>query len=364
MDTGTGIFTHEHTDLSLADVIPLTLTHTYRAQDTGSRAFGIGVSDNYDITLYVDTGGSYTYADLILADASALHYVRTSSGTSYLDAVFQNTSSPTPFYGSAITWTGDAWLLSMKDGTQMVFGAGSLLSSINGNTLSIERDPNNNSLQSVVSPNGRGLYFSYNSNGLVAQVEDNIGRTVGYAYDSNGRLSAYTDSNGGVTSYSYDSLGRLTTITTPTNDALVTNQYDTNNSVTLQTLADGNTYAFNYTLDTNGKVTATDVTDPRGYVENITFNSNGYATSDTRAVGQPEQQQITYNSDPDTDLLLSSTDGLNRTTSYTYDSLGNRTSVTKLAGTAAAATTSYTYDPVFSMLTSQTDALGDTWTYA
>jgi hypothetical protein len=140
VDTGTGIFTYEHTDLSLADVIPLTLTHTYRAQDTGSRAFGIGVSDNYDMTLYVDTGGSYTYADLILADASDIHYVRTSSGTSYLDAVFQNTSSPTPFQGSTIIWTGDAWLLSMKDGTQLVFGAGSLLDSItdrNGNTLSI-----------------------------------------------------------------------------------------------------------------------------------------------------------------------------------------------------------------------------------
>jgi len=72
VDTGTGIFTYEHTDLSLADVIPFTLTHTYRAQDTGSRAFGIGVSDNYDVTLYVDTGGSYTLRDA-LANCCKMH---------------------------------------------------------------------------------------------------------------------------------------------------------------------------------------------------------------------------------------------------------------------------------------------------
>jgi YD repeat-containing protein len=78
--------------------------------------------------------------------------------------------------------------------------------------------------------------------------------------------------------------------------------------------------------------------------------------------GQPEQQAITYTRDPNTNLMLSSTDQLGRTTTYTYDSRGNTTSVTRLYGTQQAATTSYTYDPNFSQITGAADPLGHTWT--
>ena len=363
VDAATGLFVYEHTDFSIPDVIPIQLQRTYRELDTGSRAFGIGTSDNYDITLYLDSGGSYTYADLILADASDIHYVRTSSGTSYLDAVFQN-SSPTPFYGSTITWTGSSWLLSMKDGSQMVFGAGSLLDSMtdrNGNTLSIERDSNNN-LQSVVSPNERGLYFTTDSSGRITQAEDDIGRTTGYSYNAAGYLASVTDQNGGVTSYSYDSAGRMLSFTTPNGNVHVTNQYDSNNRVTEQTLPDGGIYNFAYELGSGGNVAATTMIDPRGSSCSMAFNSSGYITSDIWAMTKPEQVEDTYNRDPNTNLVSSVTDALGRTTAYTYDSLGNLASVTSLAGTSSAATTSITYDPTFSQPTSLTDPLGHTWT--
>ena len=170
-----------------------------------------------------------------------------------------------------------------------------------------------------------------------------------------------TDQDGGVTSYSYDSAGRMLSFTTPNGNVHVTNQYDSNNRVTEQTLPDGGIYNFAYELGSGGNVAATTMIDPRGSSCSMAFNSNGYITSDIWAMTRPEQVEDTYNRDPNTNLLNSVTDTLGRTTAYTYDSLGNTTSITSLAGTSSAATTSMTYDPNFGQLTSVTDPLGHTW---
>ena len=70
-------------------------------------------------------------------------------------------------------------------------------------------------------------------------------------------------------------------------------------------------------------VAQVDVTDPRGYVERVVFDPAGYKTSDTHALGQPEQQTITYSYYND-NLLQSATDALGRVTSFDYDAKGNR----------------------------------------
>jgi RHS repeat-associated protein len=127
--------------------------------------------------------------------------------------------------------------------------------------------------------------------------------------------------------------------------------------VSTQTQADQTTYQFAYTLDGNGKVTQTDMTDPRGFVRRVTLSPTGYTLSDTRALGQPEARTITYQRQPDTNLVLGGTDALNRTTAYTYDAMGNMVSVTRLAGTPDAVTTTFTYEPTFNRLASVTDPL-------
>ena len=282
------------------------------------------MSDNYDIWISVDQGGSYTYADLILPDAGRIHYTRVSSGTSYIDAVFEATSSPGAYYGSKITWiSGVGWHLVMKDGTQMSFGGGSMLAAItdrNGNTVQVQRGSGSTR---IVSPHGRWISLTYDGltydgNGRVDRAQDNTGRTVWYAY-SGGHLSKFYDANGGVTSYSYDSAGRMVSFTTPNGNVHANNQYDSNGRVVRQTQPDGGQYNFSYLLDGNGKVTETDMTDPRGSSCNLTFDSKGYPLSDTWAVGQPEQQSITYDRDSNTELLNSTTDTLGRTTAYTHD---------------------------------------------
>ena len=293
VDVGSGIFTYNHTDLELSDVTPIQLTRTYRENDTSSYVFGVGIIDNYDLQIIVDSGGQYMYADLILPDAGRVHYIRTSSGTGFVDAVFQNVS-PTSYSGSTIAWSGSSWTLTLKDKTQMTFGYASMLTSItdrNGNTVQVQRGSGNN-ISQIVSPNGRWISFTYDSNGRVDRAQDNTGRTVWYAYNSSGHLVKFYDANGGATSYTYDSAGRMIGFTTPNGNVHANNQYDSNNRVVQQTQPDGGIFNFNYLLDGNGNVTETDLSDPIGSSCNMTFNPSGYLQSDTRAVGKPEQEGL------------------------------------------------------------------------
>ena len=106
-------------------------------------------------------------------------------------------------------------------------------------------------------------------------------------------------------------------------------------------------------------VAQVDVTDPRGYIRRVVFNSAGYMTSDTHALGQSEQQAVTYSYYSD-NLMKSVTDALGRTTSYDYDANGNLARITRLDGTPEAVTTTFTHESQFNCLATVTDPLNHT----
>ncbi len=365
VDSGTGLFVHRNIDLSLPGVIPITFTRTYRNEDSRSRPFGIGATHNYEIFL-VGNVAPYTWQELILPDGGRIHYDRISPGWDSGSAVYEHVSTPTRFYGSRISWNGNGWDLKLKDGTVFVFGDGLLSPSPatigmrdrNGNVLTLIRD-SQGQLIKILSPSGRWIEFTYDSSKRITQAKDNSGRVVMYEYDASARLWKVTNPAGGVTEYTYDSSHRMLTIKNPRGIVKVTNEY-TNGRVTKQTLANGKTYLFNYTLDGGGQITQTDVTDPRGNVRRLAFNSAGYIVSNTYALGTSVQRTFTYERQAGSNLVLSVTDPLNRVTAHTYDSLGNRTSTTRLAGTPEAVTTSFTYEPSFNELASITDPLNHT----
>ncbi|UEP39789.1 DUF6531 domain-containing protein (plasmid) [Burkholderia ambifaria] len=372
VDCATGLFVLSRTDLSVAGTIPLALTRVYRQGDSTSRAFGIGTSDRYDIFTIGDTG-SYTYQDLILPDGGRVHFVRTSAGTSWSDAVYTATSTPSAYYGAKIRWVNNGWQLKMRDGRTMLFAecagcTNSRMAALRefddrlGNKLTLTRDAYGN-LTLINNPDGRFISLTYDSSNRVTQAQDSIGQTVTYQYDSNGRLAQVTDPDGGIEHYTYDSANNMLTVTRPGGQAMVTNQYDSHNRVAQQTLADGGIYQFAYTLDGSGNVTQTSITDPNGNVRQIVFNSSGYSTSASWAVGKPEAQTFTYGRGAGTNWLTSSTDALGRTTSYTYDTAGNLATITALSGTSQAVTGTYTYESVFNRPTTYTDGLGHTTTY-
>jgi RHS repeat-associated protein len=384
IDMGTGLFVYSKTDLVLQDLIPIVLSRTYRQNDPVSRSFGVGTGMPYDMFMVGDNNTfpeGYTFQDLILPNGGRIHFQRISPCTGangYCDfgnAVYEHTSSTTDFYGAILRFQGCSpsglWTLTKKDGTVYCFpdsdasnngrsAAPNGMRDRYGNSLIFTRDGNHN-LTQIATPNGRWIQFTYDSGNRITQAQDNIGRTTTYSYDAGGRLTRVVDANGGVWNYTYDAFSQMTSIQDPRGIFYLTNQYDQNGRVIRQTQADNSNFAFSYTTDpVTGVITQTDMTDPRGFVTRLAFNANRYTSSRIVALGRPEQQSITYNRDPNTNLLNSVTDSLGRQTAYTYDANGNVLTVTELAGTPNAVTTTFTYEPNFNQRSSITDPLNHT----
>ena len=362
VDLGTGLFVLSKTDVILPATMPLTVTRTYRQLDSKPRPFGIGANWNFGLFLSTTAPGTYQAADLNLPDGGQVHYVRTSTGTSYSDAVFETTSSPTAFYKSQITWNGVGWTLRLRDGTKYIFhNEIAPLSRIEdrfGNSITLSRDtPGSINITQATSSDGRWVKFGYDASNRVTSATDNAGRVTGYQYDAAGYLWKVTNPKSGVTTYTYDASNRMATIQDARLITFLTNEYWPDGKVKKQTQADSTTFQFAYTIDGNGKVTQTDVTDPRGYVHRVTFNAAGYPLTDTRAYGTAQAQTTTYVRQTSGQLPTSITDALGRRTDIGYNAAGSVTSVTRLAGTGHPIATSTTYEQPFELVGTVTDPL-------
>lgn len=410
VDLFTGLYLYNRTDLSIRDVEPITVSRSYRPADQTSRAFGIGSNLSYDLYL-VGTTFPYTYQYLILPDGGHVYFPRTSSGTSFEDAVYQAQGCPgSPYYGAVLRWDtsvpGSAWSITLKDGTVYYFpdsynstsarsAAAIMIRDRVGNTVTLTRDGNHN-LTQITSPNGRHLFLTYDGSNRVTQATDDIGRVVQYAYDSGGRLQTITDPLQHTEQLGYEtqtvdpakSIGgvstttNLTTVVDERGNPITTNTYDANGRIAKQTYPDGTSYTFSFTTHsvtplptvivaggggtTPGPVsvvTQVDFTNERGSTTRQKFDANGFTTNIIDALGLPEQRTTTYNRDPSTSLVNSEVDALGRTTTYQYDAVGNITQVTRLSGTPNAVSASMTYDPTYNKVTSVTDPNGNKTTF-
>jgi RHS repeat-associated protein len=367
VDLGTGLFVLKKTDLILPDVLPITLTRTHRRGGVlqGARPFGIGSNHPYELFLLPDTQDNEV--DLILPDGARVHYTRISPAGVEDNVVFEHSTTPSAFFRSRLHRIKRSfWELRLNDGMVYVFERVlppqlTLIRDRYGNTIHIiRREEEHGKVSKIISPNGRWLEFTIDEEHIehnVVQVRDNFGRIISYSYDDRGRLSTVTDPLGGVTEYTYE-FNQIRTIKDARGIVFLTNEYDEKGRVIKQTQADGSTYQFEYTVDDAGKIIQTVVVDPRGNIRRVTFNGDGYMLTDTRAVGTPEEQTTTYERQPGTNLILSTTDALGRKTAYTHDAMGNITSIIQLAETPQAVTTQFTYEPKFNQVTRLTDPLG------
>jgi len=414
VDLSTGLFVYSSTDLVLPDFIPIKFTRTYRSMDTVSRPFGLGFTDSYEMFMVGDTA-PYTYQELILPDGSRVRFDVIShepTENSYTQVVYECLSKPGPWYGAILaadfSFPGSTWSITTRDGMKYFFPDAFAevnpalqaligISDRHGNTITIARA--GGVVTQILGSGGRYINFESDAWGRITQATDSSGRTVQYTYAGDGYLSTVTDPNGGVTTYTYDSNNNMLTIEDARGTTYLTNEYDSNQRVIKQTLADGNTYQFSWTATSNTAQTFTEtgqeppglnglpgsilafracttclegylalisqvnITDQRGNVRQVQFGPTGYMTSDTRAYGTSIQQTTTYAYSAD-NLLQSTTDALGRTTAYTFDAKGNLTGLTKLSGTSSAVSTSYTYERMFSQLASVTDPLSHTTNYS
>lgn len=375
----TGIFTNQEVDISLPDVIPLTVERVHVAADTTGvvRAFGRATFHSLNSYLWRPDINSWQTVVLILADGTRVPFVRTSGGTSGETGVWENTARAGAFFGAQLRFNdfeavgGRArYELVLRDGTVLGFtNLEAWLSYIrdpNLNQVTFFRDPNNlQRLLRVVSPNGRWLAFTYDGSNRVTQIADNDGRAWNYDYDAQGRLWHAIDPNGKSRTYTYESTTshRLATLTDARQNLILTNEYWPDGRVKKQTLADGATFQFAYTVNGQGQVTQTNMTDPRGTVRRVQFNAQGLISSDTFALGLPEQQVYTFGYQTATNLLESTTDAAGRTTRYTYNGFGQALTETRMWGTPQAVTTTMTYEPVFQQLATVSDPLSNVTRY-
>ena len=281
-----GNFKLLQTDLFVPDIIPLCLTRTYFAWNSGRRAFGVGMNHPYDICP-TGTRFPYTYMDLNLEDGNVIYLPRISKGTGYADAVFRHNRSSSEFFGAQIAWNGNGWTMTFRDGRKIYFpeaydaknfaqGAPTEMVDSEGHRIQLKRDAARN-LEEIISPSGHKLHFKYGFGDRIAEAWDDLGNVRKYSYDQTGHLHTVSDGTKLLYRFEYERLMSgdndpylLTAALDGNWNVLVRNKF-LNGRVSEQTLADGEVYRYEYQFN-GAEVIRTTVTLPSGEKEEFFFH--------------------------------------------------------------------------------------------
>ncbi|WP_426700906.1 RHS repeat-associated core domain-containing protein [Rhodanobacter sp. Col0626] len=408
VDLLSGTLVENHTDIAIDDVIPISLTRQWHAIGNSAlidsatlsdtRSFG-GWRSNYDMFTVNSTAGAWDNIGVRLPDGNKLGPFTQITSNPGGDGSWVYSGNVAGYVGATLDSPlnttlcdsldrSECYVLRMPNGTRYYMSVSSGLYEIRDrydNRVQIIR--NGGLIAQIVSPSGRYLSFTYNSDNNVSQIADNTGRTWSYTYHKTSFkagtwgpggatttnatlyfLDKVTYPDGTATNYHYNEdftapfgspgtcaaplPSTLTSVTDRNNQTVMTNTY-CGSQVSKQVLADGGTWQFAYG---SGE---TDVTDPLGHVRKVLFDPvSGYPSSDTSAAGTSLAQTTTYVREA-SGLMDSTIDPLGRKTTFTYDSNGNPLTVTKLAGTADAVSQSFTWTGD-SQIVSVTDELSRT----
>jgi YD repeat-containing protein len=263
VDLRYGNFLVRQTDLYMNDVFSVPLTRTYNSGDyvhaNRRHAFGNNTNHPFDIAP-LGTRNPYTYEMLVLEDGDYLFFDRVSTGTGYLDAIFQHTETSTRFYKAVTEWNGDGWTTSLTDGTKIDFpeaysstnmaqGAATAIRDGQGNKLELVRDGQRN-LMEIRTPRGHKMKFKYDEQSRIVSAEDGRVQWARYQYSSDGMLTDVVFSSGRERHYKYD--GHLMTgVQDEKHNALVRNTYrDT--TLIRQDFGNGQIFSYQYNSTSGG----------------------------------------------------------------------------------------------------------------
>lgn len=197
-------------------------------------------------------------------------------------------------------------------------------------------------LESIEMPLGGRLQVTMRDGRLV-QISDSIGRTMQYHYE-NGRLSDVVHMDQGITHYEYDSNGYLVRAVDQAKVAYLCNEYDQEGRVTLQTLANGDTYRAEYSLE-NRTVKVTNGI--RNQTVLYTCSKNGEILS--AEYGDGTKKSYAYD---EAGNRISSTDRRGNETRWKYDAIGRVVEEARPGGLV----TTYQYDENGNLVLKQDNA--------
>lgn len=283
-----GMFKLRQTDIFVADVMPLSLTRTYRVWSGYSRAFGVDGNHPYDICPS-GTRFPYTYMNLNLEDGRPIYLPRISKGTRYEDAIYRNGNVGSEFYDARINWNGNGWTMNFPDGRQFLFpesyhaknfaqGAPIEMRDEHGNRIQLKRD-NVRNLQQLISPSGHAITFKYDDASRIVEAQDDAGTVRKYAYNPSGHLETVSDGAHALYRFEYEALLHergydpylMTAVLDGNGRVLLKNVYRDASRVSEQRLANGDVYRYNYQFDNRHNVIQTTVTPPSGESKNFSF---------------------------------------------------------------------------------------------
>lgn len=267
VDLHSGMFVLRQSDLFVSDVMPLSLTRTYRGWDYEKRArdFGVATNHPYDICT-TGTRFPYTYTDLNLEDGRQIHFPRVSKGTGYADAVFRHDATASEFYGAQIAWNGDGWTLDFRDGRRFLLpeayhaktfaqGAPYEMRDAEGRRIQLKRDKERR-LTQLISPSGHTITFEYDGADRVAEARDDAGNVRKYSYDATDHLESVADASHVIYRFQYAPLVHvqgydpylMTAIVDGAGRVLLQNIYNDSDGgrISEQRLANGDVYRYEY----------------------------------------------------------------------------------------------------------------------
>ena len=346
VSTVTGNNYHDETDLMIRGRgLNLAFTRTYNSAPSSTKVdIGLGYGWVHAYAMRLKSNDYGACANCSASQAPENGNSKTSSIT-YTDErggehnylVNESSFSVTPPQGEFDSLTLDTPVagnhtLAFRNGVQYIFesiGAGNLKTTPNINAR----------LKQIKDPWGNQLNFSYDANGRLSIISDNLGiagRTgLSFSYDVTGHLAQIADWSGRTRQYSVDAGGNLARYTNPLNQS---NNYNyspgthlltsvtrplTRNGVPVQTSfayyqngktfndhdALGNTETLDYDLYRK----STRVTDPRGGVRDYEYDASGRLTKLTEA----DHAILQFQSQAD-GLRYSRRDGLGYLTQYSY----------------------------------------------
>lgn len=388
IDLKTGRFSYAETDISIRDVIPLTLGRNYRPSDLVKREFGLGTAAGFMYRLAVKN--TYATMQLVLPNGTPLVFNQTSGSGAY--GTWKHSGRHAFAGATLVSESSGGWKyrLTMRDGSQMTFEQYSpnrikTWQDRFGNVVEYQYDAGN--VSRILSPNGRYIDLNYDTQNRIISAVDPIGSTWRYEYNTRGMLAKVifpdnTSRRYEYRTYSTPEVGTtaplvwnlLNAIYDQRGNRVLFNEYDgppyglpggigTSGRVIRQTLADGAVYAFEYD-HYDGNNYGTLVTHPDGSQRRVQFNGGMYPASDTLAYGTPLAQTYRFERDG-AGRTIARIDPDGGRTEYAYDGDGLPVRTTLHAGTSSAQESRFSHTSD-GLLASATDPLGRTtsWDYA
>lgn len=182
-----------------------------------------------------------------------------------------------------------------------------------------------NRLIKVTDPLGKITTFAYNIMGMRTKVTDPLGQVTTASYDELGRMTATTDALGGVTTMAYNALGQVTGVTDAAGRPFRFG-YDAAGRMIWQELPP--TGRESYTLDARGRVVETLSADNKKNL--YEYDSDNRLRQLTLAAGLSESSKLLYGYDAMGNLTwyADTAIGLDPVFQLTYDALNRPLSKT------------------------------------